>query len=574
MPVQELPPRGVKGACTRLLLIGLAACAAPTRARPVDQDLELAVETLLARARGDEIDGRGGRVVLPREAEPAPVPELLEDEDIGLSESPALREPGSGDESVPAPLPPGTESYDLQRSLEQAFRTNRSMISRREALFLDVLSLLGTRHQFQPQVAALLAATFADSEEGLATFGASFAPSVSQRLTHGGSLSLAGRTSWNAVDGFSVLDAGPGSDPIRVDNPDEYDLSLSMNFTQPLLRGFGYDVSHEGLIQAERNLIYAVRDFELFREDFSIEVAQRFYGLIEQKTSLANQRENIEISNFQRRKAEAMYEIGRGTQIDLFRAERTELQDRNNLIQAVQAFELALARFKIFLGIDIETPIDIVDEKPPEILVNYDPTSAVEIAKQNRLDYLTRKQRLEDSTRGLRLSRDGLRSDLNLNAGYSLAGDRDTSLAETQANDGSWNVGLSWDIPLDRVDESYSHRAAQIAHQRAIRDFQEFDENLEIDIQNSFRELARVLESIRIQETLIESQEKNLKKATIDYENGLVDNREVGDAQRALTQAKNGKIREQVNYEIARLQLLKDLGILFVDSKGMWREAR
>jgi hypothetical protein len=40
---------------------------------------------------------------------------------------------------------------------------------------------------------------------------------------------------------------------------------------------------------------------------------------------------------------------------------------------------------------------------------------------------------------------------------------------------------------------------------------------------------------------------------------------------RSLLDAQNNLIDEQVSYEIARLQLLRDLGILFVDDDGMWK---
>ena len=38
-----------------------------------------------------------------------------------------------------------------------------------------------------------------------------------------------------------------------------------------------------------------------------------------------------------------------------------------------------------------------------------------------------------------------------------------------------------------------------------------------------------------------------------------------------LLDAQNALIDEQVNYEIARLGLLRDLGILFIDETGMWK---
>jgi len=46
----------------------------------------------------------------------------------------------------------------------------------------------------------------------------------------------------------------------------------------------------------------------------------------------------------------------------------------------------------------------------------------------------------------------------------------------------------------------------------------------------------------------------------------------VVEANQSLLDAQNSLINEQVNYEIERLQLLRDLGILFIDETGMGKQ--
>lgn len=44
------------------------------------------------------------------------------------------------------------------------------------------------------------------------------------------------------------------------------------------------------------------------------------------------------------------------------------------------------------------------------------------------------------------------------------------------------------------------------------------------------------------------------------------------ETQQGLLSATNELIQLQVDYVIARLVLLKDLGLLFIDDEGMWQE--
>ena len=58
----------------------------------------------------------------------------------------------------------------------------------------------------------------------------------------------------------------------------------------------------------------------------------------------------------------------------------------------------------------------------------------------------------------------------------------------------------------------------------------------------------------------------------IQYESGDVEARDLLDARQGLTDASNALIDLKVDHFLARLRLRRDLGVFFVDDKGMWRE--
>jgi outer membrane protein TolC len=449
--------------------------------------------------------------------------------------------------SVEASEPEEVRLLSLEDALDVAIRSNRDYIGRLEDLYLQALGLYSVRHSFTPLVTSTLNAVFADGESLDPSLATSFGLNVSQRLPWGGSVSA-------GVDAsHSITEGTPDQDPTA---------SGSISLAQPLLRGFGREPGLEPLVQAERSLMYSVRDFELYRENFSIDVARQFYGLVQQKQALDNQRRNLEDVIFQRRQAEATFALGDVSELEVLRARRSELNSQNDLIQAEEDLRRALDGFRIFLGLPPGIRVDVRDEAPEFVPITYDVDSAIEVALKNRLDVINRREQLEDSARSLRLAENGALPDLSLSASASDGTD----------SDAAWSAGLAFEVPIDRTDERASLRRAQISHRQSLRSYDQFEQDVVVDIRSTFRELERVKQSLDIQRQLISDQERNVKIAQLLFEQGVNSNRDVVEAQQSLLEARNALIREQVAYEIARLGLIRDLGILFIDEHGMWTE--
>ena len=68
---------------------------------------------------------------------------------------------------------------------------------------------------------------------------------------------------------------------------------LTVNLSQPLLRGFGRNNPLvENLTQAQRNVVYAVRNYSFFQDQFALEILNDHFALLAQKDITRNRYTN------------------------------------------------------------------------------------------------------------------------------------------------------------------------------------------------------------------------------------------------------------------------------------------
>lgn len=526
-----------------VLLAGLSACSA---AGWVD-DADAEVADVLADGHDRALADREQWIVQP---DPRPEPEA---DDV----------PGDPAATAePAPAPVDSLRIDMDRALEAAFETAREYLTRREQLYVSGLGLTGTRFAFGPQLNASIDAIWGNSEGGPSTTDYRGNLGLSQILPSGGSFSIATSLGTSRVSGpFGELDDDDGR---------SWDSSVGFSLNQPLARGFGRRVAWEALTQAERTLLYDIRDFELFRQDLVIGILSDYFDLIRLRTQLGNVQRNYDNAVFDRNKAEALRQVDRATDEDLFLARRRVIDTETQLIAARTNLQFAKDAFRIRLGLPEAEEVIIGDEEPPFEAVRLDVESAVTAAMNNRLDLITARERVEDSHRQLAITRNGLLPDVDLGLDYGLSG-QSGIFGESSPDRWDRQASLSIEIPLQRVPERNSYRRALITYDQAVRGLELTLENVERDIRNSLRELDRLEQSIDLQGAQITQDERAVEVTRIRYESGEADNRDLLDARQSLTNAQDALIQARVDHFIARLQLYRDLGLLFVDEKGRWR---
>jgi outer membrane protein TolC len=143
-------------------------------------------------------------------------------------------------------------------------------------------------------------------------------------------------------------------------------MSVVSNFAvtlmQPLLRGAGRDVRMEGLTQAERNLLYAVRTFARFRKQFSFSViTQDYLQLLLLEQTIRNQRANLVNLQQSLRLHEALYAVGTVSTVQVDQVLQSVEMARLTILQLETQLENQLDAYKLELGLPAYIPIKLDD---------------------------------------------------------------------------------------------------------------------------------------------------------------------------------------------------------------------
>ncbi|MEM9882689.1 MAG: TolC family protein [Planctomycetota bacterium] len=470
----------------------------------------------------------------------------------------------------PAVLDDGTQPDTLRLDLEgligRAIENAPDYRRQREDLFLTTLSLIVERHEWGPRFFSAVTGRVdgvpeaGDNETALnliASLG------VTQRLPYGGSVSATA-----LVDYVRLLERA--STTTLPTETDATELQFSLDL--PLLRGAGRSAATvESRIQAERDLVYAVRDFERFRRTFFVDIATRYFDLLRRQRQLQNQ--ELQLQNF-RSSAELFSALAEAGRAPFFRAQRAEqrvLRAQNSLLNQQEGYVRQLDALKLEVGIDPTQPLEIlaVEIDVPEILLDLD--TSVATALRQRLDLQTVGDTIDDARRGVQIARNGLLPDLDLDADVTVA--TDTTLQrgglDFELGDSAYDVGLTLGLPLDRKIEYTDFRAALIRLERQRRDFTVERDRVSLEVRRAVRAIEQARFVLQLQERAIEINEKRAEQIQID-QRSLGPN-EVIDVQEDLLDARNDRDEAASDLRISILEYLLATGQMRIGPDGRWR---
>lgn len=468
-----------------------------------------------------------------------------------------------GSPAVPAPVT-GTRIFSLRDALLAAAENSREFQNEKESRYLTALALTLERHQFSNRFTALLSsgAERTDRENRSADAGADL--SVTRRLAAGGRVALN-----LGVIAAKVLSGSLDSQTLS---------SIEFELVQPLLRGAGRTVALEGLVQAEREAVYAVQQFVRFQKAFAVRVISDYYTVLERQQIVRNERQNYENLIVSRRRVEALYGAGRLPEIEVGQTQQNEYRASDRWISARQQYQRMLDRFRVTLGLPTDSPIGLDQAELARLREaglkgeNIDLKDAVEQALVNRLDLLIVRSRTEDAARKLDLARNGLKADLDLRVGTQVS-NRPNDVADLRVRDGRHSAGLALGLPLDRKAERNAFREAEISLERARRAREQTEDQVKLEVRDVVRQLAQARESHTIQRSAIELAQRRVTAANLLLDAGRAQTRDLLEAQEALVEAQNALVRSLVDHTIARLEFLRDTETLEVDEqivpKGM-----
>jgi len=469
-----------------------------------------------------------------------------------------------------AKIEKGAKKVSLSTALSYAVHHNRSYQGQKELVYLGALDLTLDRFQYTPIFSAGGTSTLASKrvETGLNTF------------INDSTLTSTGST------GFSVLSrAGTRiatdltTDFVRFitgDLKSISDSSIAVTLTQPLLRGAGYRAASEVLTQSERDVLYSVRDFTQFRKSFTVDITSQYFRALQNRESVRNSYLAYKAFNDTVEREKLLAETGqRPTKSFLYQVQQAQLSYDRRWRTAIRTYEQALDDLKVELGIPVTEPV-ILDRDDFTKLAVIDPPGtldeALTTALTTRLDLWNQRDQVEDAARKVKVALQDTLPTLNAVGGYDVKGDPGRSNVNVDGRRRTLTGRLDLDLHLNQKPERNNVRAAQIAEQRARRELDLAEEQVRSSIRTAWRDLELARAQYELAQRGLALSEERVKLESELLTEGQGTARDLVDAQQDLIEARDAVNSTLITHTLARLQLWRDMGILFIKKEGDWAD--
>jgi len=465
---------------------------------------------------------------------------------------------------------PPSGVISLSEAVAIATKYNRNYKSRKELLYQRALILTGTRYDHTLHWFGTIDGTYTDNKSGGDDVKIETSTGVESDRSKGLLLDGILFNASIAVDWIRFLTGDPRTSLGSL---------LSGDVTIPLLGSGAGKVNQERLTQAERNVLYQIRSFNRYRKQFIVDIVDQYYNILERRANVINEENSY--NRLVESKKRVEIEVGTGSKApsDVDEIDQDVLDAESSWVARKQLYEGLLDQFKVTLTlpIDAEIVLDPNELKALENIgispVDYTTEMAIETARQWRLDLANSADAVEDAERKLVLAAEGLGVQLDLwgdTGTLGIESEPKTQVEKLQFHESAYRLGFEADLPFDRVSQRNAYREALISLEQQIREYENEQDNIELDMRAALRDLKAKAEQYRINEMalVLAQRRKNTQEMLLSIGQG--ETRLLLEAEGAILSAQNRVMSALVAHAVAKLGFYRDVGVLQVKPDGMW----
>lgn len=455
----------------------------------------------------------------------------------------------------------------LADALDFAVHRNRTYLSRKELVYLSALNLTLTRQEFGPILDGSGGAIYSETQ---VKTGVNKLVRTSTLSTDGGLafdylMKTGARLAMDLTTDFTRFFTG-GIHSLS-------DSRAAVALGQPLLRGAGVLAASEPLRQDERDVLYAIRDFTQYRKDFAVTIATQYFRVIQAREAARNRfvAYKAAITSIEREKALAAANLR--SQSSLKQIEQGQITYERNSINAVRNYEEQLDDLKIALGLPVTEKIVLAKDELKKLQV-VDPQGnlqqALDTALITRLDIYNERDRLQDSSRKVKIAHQQTLPTVNALVGYEIGTPNNNPGLELNPKQRRVAAGFEIDLNLNTKPERNILRLAQIAEQRSQRELELAEEQLRNTIRSDWRGLEVARKQYDLAQKGLALAQKRLEIEEALMEEGQGTARDIVESQDRLIVARDLEVSTLIDHVISRLRLWSDMGVLYIEKDGTW----
>lgn len=349
---------------------------------------------------------------------------------------------------------------------------------------------------------------------------------------------------------------------------------------ETLLVAFGQKWSAVGGVSLSQNLFdYSVftglkaarttREFYQINEQLTEEqvieaVAKSYYQFFITRQKLETVNETLENTTKIQHTIQGLFDNGLAKKVDLDRIKVTIVNLNSNKQQLENALKLQENTLKFLIGMQIDNPIELVEEDIEVIPVLTENPDVKQLTSYQVLE--TQKQLLEYNKQSIKAA---YYPTLSLVANYSYQGLGDKfPLSGAKPADGVFwtdysTIGLNLNIPIFTGFRTRAQvRQAQNQLDILEEDMKETELALNFAFENAKTQINNSVITIENQEENVNLAQEVLDNTQNNYVNGLATLTDLIEAENSLAEAKNNYSNALLEYKVAEIELIKSKGEL------------
>ena len=332
---------------------------------------------------------------------------------------------------------------------------------------------------------------------------------------------------------------------------DKFSNALTLNWTvwagnkiesQVSQAKLALDSSQWGIAAARQTLKYNATD--------------AYFKLMAARNAVKLGEESVERLEKYLQDVQVQYRVGVVAKVDVLRSEVSLAQARQTLIEARNAYDLAMSNLNNIIGLPLTTNIgikgDLTYEKYEQALAACEDT-----ALRQRPEIFQYTDAVKSAQEAITIARAGYLPTVTATAQAAWYNDQFPG-----GKNYNWTIYLTtnWNI-LDSGLTAGNLKKAVETHKKAQEQLRQTVDSVRLDVRSTYLSLQSFDQSIQTSKASVGLAEEDYRIKVIRYRAGVGTNLDVLDAQVALTTAKNNYLLAMYNYNNYRAKLDKSMGV-------------
>jgi outer membrane protein len=362
--------------------------------------------------------------------------------------------------------------------------------------------------------------------------------------------------------------------------------TVTLQFTQPLLRNAGRFANTAPLIIARRALQQSRASFEAQVNDAILQVVTEYWTVVQARGSFDVEQRSLALAESSYQHDKRALELGALPPLDIYRSQSEVAARRLQAIQSEYVLKQAQEAFRFTIGVDQDPALaalelDLVEKPEPEgEIENVDPAEILRKALIARPEIAVANEALANDETSIRLAHNALKPDLSLTGFYQTNGiggnqyDLNTGQLVSQGGLGTsfsqmfgfgfpgYGGTLTLNLPIRNRAAKANLGTALVARRHDLYTSQVTREEIVRQVADSVHLLEEAKLTLAAGTESLELARKSLAADQRKYELGAETNFFVLDSQTKLAQSELNLLQTQINYQIARATVDRATGSL------------